>query len=461
MQSDAAVKRFRNCGALVCDGVLLMVVDVAIALHLVTGGVWWWFSPKGFPVASSQFWTNSVLPVAALAIAFLGLVAMHYKRRQVAAATILCFTMAWATAAITSRIEFPISLAGIWLLFFLVAGAGALIFILLVQYDRRLLVTWIALSAFGATVGVLVVWGQISEPPSTIPWNTSLPPAFTEQNRTHSQSVVPVAENADFFPGAALLTLKHDNIRIRCSPLIEFDRISPDRFWSLLSPRGSTRVRHYLNGISVETALTFHYHDRSSVFFPKQTADGALELTAFTAIESATYSHLNTFCYLEVGGHESLALSFSPCLDTIVEVLPADYPFGRPARFAYLDADGKFYVCEATSGEKGPFRELASGPLKRGQPLTIYIYDNERQMASIQLEDWSAQASTAISPSAGWGVPVNAIEFHRLGDNSTESAGIWITLAATAIGRGFETVGHQEGTYRSKIKLRKVTATEE
>ena len=47
---------------------------------------------------------------------------------------------------------------------------------------------------------------------------------------------------------------------------------------------------------------------------------------------------------------------FSPSPDEIIDVLQADYPFGRPARFAFLDDAGQFHVCEASSGEKGPFR---------------------------------------------------------------------------------------------------------
>jgi hypothetical protein len=49
---------------------------------------------------------------------------------------------------------------------------------------------------------------------------------------------------------------------------------------------------------------------------------------------------------------------------------------------------------------------------------------------------------------------VNAIEFQRLGDEPGDRVGIWITLAATAVGRGFETVGHLPGTYRNKMTLR-------
>jgi hypothetical protein len=101
------------------------------------------------------------------------------------------------------------------------------------------------------------------------------------------------------------------------------------------------------------------------------------------------------------------------------------------------------------------FRTLASGRLDRGQPLTIGFHNNKKYVASITLDDWSAQASTALSPTAGWGVPVNAIEFQITNHDSSESVGIWITLAGTSVGRGFETVGHKAGTYRNRFSIRR------
>ena len=165
------------------------------------------------------------------------------------------------------------------------------------------------------------------------------------------------------------------------------------------------------------------------------------------------FSHLNSYCVVDISGHKSLSISFSPCETEKIEVLPADYPTGRPARFAYLDAAENFFVVEATSGEKGPFRNLASGRLQRGDSLTIGMYDEGRPVGSVTLDDWSSQLSTDLSPTAGWGVPVNAIEFQRSGDDENSPATIWITLAATSVGRGFETVGHRAGTYRNTIRF--------
>jgi hypothetical protein len=145
---------------------------------------------------------------------------------------------------------------------------------------------------------------------------------------------------------------------------------------------------------------------------------------------------------------------FSPCPDKPIDVLPTDYPAGRPARFAYLDAAGIFHVVEASSGEKGPFHELASGKLPRDQALEITFLDTNRSIGSVVLADWSAQVSTDLSPTAGWGVPQNSIEFWLGGDNPRSNASLSISLACTSVGRGFDSVGHAAGVYRNRMTVR-------
>ena len=177
-----------------------------------------------------------------------------------------------------------------------------------------------------------------------------------------------------------------------------------------------------------------------------------MRLTAHVNVKNDTYSHLNSFCTLDVSGHHGLSLTFSPCPSSTIEILPADYPVGRPARFAYFDGT-EFLVVEAASGEKGPFRTLASGPLRRDDHLAITINHSATPVATIVLEDWARQASTALSPTAGWGVPMNAIEFQRVGPRTTSHARIWVSLAATSVGRGWESVGHRSGIYRNRMRI--------
>jgi hypothetical protein len=245
------------------------------------------------------------------------------------------------------------------------------------------------------------------------------------------------------------------NVRILCSPLLEFDRISPDGFWSILAPRRaqSPRRRYVAQATSAEYHA-FRYSDGSEVFLPASFGSESAELTAYVPIAVDTFSHLNSFCIVEIRGHKKLSLAFSPCRARKFEVLPADYPTGRPARFAYVDKSEQFHVVEASSGEKGPFRALATGPLRRDDALSIEVYDGSQLIATVALSDWSKQVSTDLSPTAGWGVPMNAIEFRRLGNNSESLVSIWITLAATSVGRGWDTVGHRAGAYRNRMIFR-------
>jgi hypothetical protein len=182
--------------------------------------------------------------------------------------------------------------------------------------------------------------------------------------------------------------------------------------------------------------------------------ENVAEIDAASELGSAIYSHLNTFCEISLTGFEDLALEFSPCAGMRVSVLPMDYPVGRPSRFAYLDEKGFFHVVEATSGEKGPFRKLASGRLERGAPLEITLYDAKSAIAVIVMEDWAAQVSTELSPTAGWGVPQNAIEFSLHGDSTRSAASLFFTLASTSAGRGFDSVGHAAGSYRNRMTVR-------
>jgi hypothetical protein len=115
-----------------------------------------------------------------------------------------------------------------------------------------------------------------------------------------------------------------------------------------------------------------------------------------------------------------------------------------------------FRVVQARSAEKGPFTTLAEGRMNRADALTMTFYDQDRAVYEVTLRDWAAQAGVQLSPTAGYRLPVNAIEFSIDGDNDRASAGMFITLAATSVGRGWDSVGHAAGTYRNRVTVRRV-----
>ncbi len=184
-----------------------------------------------------------------------------------------------------------------------------------------------------------------------------------------------------------------------------------------------------------------------------ESQGGSIVAEANTLLTRTVYSHLNAYCDFEVRGHRRLELEFSPCASLPIEVRKFDYPTGRPARFAFVEEDRTFRVVEATSGEKGPFRTLARGHLGPEETLTIGLRDQGKEVSRISMADWAAQADTTISPTAGCGVPVNAIEFSLVDDPASSPASIFVTLAATSVGRGWDCVAHNPGTYRNRIRI--------
>jgi hypothetical protein len=431
-------------------GVVRTIVDILLALHIVGAAAYWWLSPKGFPVDSSRFWLNSVSPFVMMAAAAFGLVALHRRRWPSAAAVVCCFSVLWLAGGVSARVFFPMSLRIIWVLPVFVSIIG---FALAIPFITRLPRSWTRLLAgttLGGFLGVFFVWAQAPLPPGTKPMDVSVPPLVNSETPAVVAAELANGARYSFNPAARQLTLTVGELRIDYAPFLEFDRVTADGFWSLLGRRlDAQRLPVRQSNESGQHSVL--YSDDAALVIRDSMDQKSMRTTAFTPLSADTYSHLNTFCYFEIDGHERLELSFSPCPNERIEVLPSDYPVGRPARVAYVDEAAGFHVVEARSGEKGPFRSLAAGKLNRDDSLTITIHDNGRAVASLTLADWSRQASTQLSPSAGWGLPVNAIEFRRLGDNPRSSVAIWVTLAGTAIGRGWEAVGYRAGTYRNEV----------
>jgi hypothetical protein len=253
-------------------------------------------------------------------------------------------------------------------------------------------------------------------------------------------------------------------LTIMLEPILTFSSQSPDGCPVVLvrpADRAGPSPRFLRARQNGDQSVSLSYDlARQGPAFLSVTADRAgqsLTLEAISRLDRNIYSHLNSFCDLEIRGHRQLALEFSPCPSVPIEVRRFDYPFGRPARFAFLDRFGDFRVVEAESGEKGPYRTLARGRLRRDEPLSITLLDAATPRAKVTLLDWALQVDTGLSPTAGWGVPANAIEFSLTGDAPQSPASIFITLAGTSVGRGWDCVAHAAGTYRNRIVIEQVT----
>jgi hypothetical protein len=185
---------------------------------------------------------------------------------------------------------------------------------------------------------------------------------------------------------------------------------------------------------------------------------GADARTQETVLAAAVYSHLNYFCAMEISGHRRLFLVFSAIPAQRIEVTYSEYPVGRPSRFAYLDAAHELHVVEAESGEKGPFNELARGPLPAGATLGITLFDEQQPIAEIELADFASQASTQLSPTAGWGRAGKCDRVLAEQQPSRRDGPSVHHACCTSVGRGFDSVGHRPGLYRNRIDVRRITA---
>jgi len=93
--------------------------------HGAVFAMWWWVSPGGFGLTHIRFWSNRGVPVVVVIAAGCGAVAALARRRDIWPWLAAPFAGMWASAAVSSKVLFPISAGHRWLLGLL--GAGILV----------------------------------------------------------------------------------------------------------------------------------------------------------------------------------------------------------------------------------------------------------------------------------------------------------------------------------------------
>jgi hypothetical protein len=374
----------------------------ALTVHAFALGAWLAVMPRGFPLSHPHFWLNQALPIIALLAIVIGGIGIARGKAEASRAALGALGGAWLGAAVTARLVFPVSAGWLAEACTVIALAGILLW-------RS---GWTLVAAMMAALGgAMVPLCERGADPDTRPLNQAAPRG--------SQPGVEVQ-------------LACGRLSLRIDPMLRFLSTSPDRGWTILTP--------FAPRPEPRGTLTL------------ERREGDTRLAAYTTLEAEVYSHLNTFTKIRVNGHSDLRVSFSAAPGFVMPVEPADYPIGRPSRFAYLGADDDLHVVQASSAEKGPFHELAHGALRNGI-LELTLFDGAEPQCHIALETWAAQAGRALSPTAGWGVPVNAIEMMRAGEEKSAPAVIFVSLAATSVGRGWDSVGHRAGTYVNRMTL--------
>ena len=417
---------------------------------------WWRFSPQGFPPSHPLFWVNTAGPALIAALGAAGVCSAAADRGWAWRAALPALGAFWFAAGLTGRIIMPVS-AGLPALALGALGGVLLIASLAVTDGGRKLPAVCA--AAGALAGAILPFTQRASPFECAPLKAAVP---TQALRADTPpAVLALSGRVDFKPGPAAVRVLSSGPVLEVLPLLRFESRSPDAGWVLLVPKRERLgpARRLIGWAFDEGAAAASYDgDGMSSLRVRASPSGVTSITAFTTIDAPVFSHLNSYCRLRLSGHERISIGFSPCKEIRFPIEPADYPRGRPLRFAYRDNKNRFHVVEARSGEKGPFRQLASGALGPRETLTLTLYDAERSVFEVAFDDWAAQAGTGLSPTAGWGVPVNGVDFRREGERREDPCIITLTLAATGVGRGWNTVGHSAGTYRNRIRVREMSA---
>ncbi len=432
---------------------------VVLAVHIVGAVAWWWLMPGGFPLDHPRFWVNRVLPPMVIVLALVARIRLGNARwlASLRDAIPAAFATLWITAALSAVIVFPDSFYWRYVLPLLLGAFCLIVWMRLSRHQDRAWpqVRWILLP-IAFLIGASLPVSLRARPSGTHP--TGSPRSIPSPPTARGRGNITLPNGATIDSAGASIRFTRGNVVLSIEPLMKIESRSPDGCWTLLAPRYSLQKTHLaLRGIRTSADKTqelIYVADGNASMIVRPGTDPGETLINVTNQIPRIYSHLNTYTELSVAGHRKMFLRFSPCADAVIEVTPQDYPFGRPARFAFLDSHGRFRVVQATNAEKGPFSDLASGPLARGAPLWIELLDDQTPLYRVEFADWSQQCSTQLSPTAGWGVPENSIEFSRAGDDPASAVSIFVTLAATSVGRGYDTVELRDGNYRNQLRVK-------
>lgn len=440
-----------------------------LVAHGLLGAAWWLLAPGGFRLDHPRFWTNQVASVGIAALAILCLWFLHHERMDRLRSLLPGWPAAWTGWTLAMIWAFPTTMARVWPVPAMLALAMGLLAIGPWRRgepcDRRTILVSLASGLGAAMVGAGLACA-LRPPTAGAHPNGRMGaerPQIAAGLNLRDAGAIPFSRDIIVQPSDGSLMAHIAPLRISVRPLLRFESRSPDGAPVVLLPaevregpeprmRRVTKLGDHryifsydLNGQGTATL--------GAAFDPEA---GSIALDAASTLDRPVYSHLNAYCDIEVQGHRRLSLEFSPCPGSLFGLVRPGIPFGRPALFAYVRADRTFLVVEATNGEKGPFQALDRGRLGPSDPLMITLHDEGRPVARLTLEDFAAQADTTLSPTAGWGVPVNAIEFALSDDKPSSMASIFITLAGTSVGRGWDCVAHRAGTYRNRLRLEAV-----
>lgn len=405
--------------------------------------------PQGFALSHERFWVTTALPVGFLVLGPLAIVGIARARLALVAASAAIVVALPMGVWLTFEALHPQSSEALpgWLPVALLFPALVL---LPLRFERRAIAGGVIT---GFVIGAATTFAVRAPEPSTRPLDEAIPQAAPEPGEAT------LGPGASFSPTLGTLLVSSD-VALRVEPLLTFESRSPDRSWTVFAADDVRFLpRRLVDAGHMGAAAVARYRtDGPETLFAEHRADH-WRIDAFAALPEPVFAHLDTFTDLRFEANGSMAITLSPCGDEVIEVHHSDYPEGRPVRFGALYADGRFRVLEAATGEKGPFEELCDGPLAADDALILTFLVDGEPRASVTWLDFAAQASTEASPTGGWGVPQNALSLFREGEHESAPIFVRATLAATGVGRGWDSVGHRAGVYRNRMEVRLLPAT--
>jgi hypothetical protein len=402
---------------------------IVMTVHAAAGGAALVFLPRGFPPSSIHTWSNTWIPAAvalALVLALVRFVFMRSSARPVSLAT-AGIAGGWLGAVLAGSVLFPISF-GVERA--IGPGAIAIAFAVLAWATKFGIAESVGAAVGGGVLGVVEIMAQEGPPPSTRPNGGTPVEVKGELMKDDAQT------------GQVSFPCGKEHVRVR--PLLTFESRSPDATWTLLAPHDAFGPHRRFDAFEKEkNGFRAHYIDDGETSLVAMKDAKGLDIEAISRLPHSVYSHLNAFTTIHVPFDATIA--FGP---TGAQEFPLD---GPPLQFAFLGADISFHVVRSSEAEKGPYTEIATGHLGRDEALTITLKNKNGGTCKLTFKDWASQLSTEPSPTAGWGVPQNSIQFSA---RAREKEGfIVLTLAETGPGRGWLPVAHEEGTYRNRIRV--------
>lgn len=405
--------------------------------------------PGGFPLDHPRFIANRALPILYLALLAAGLAS-----RRVALVRLGAFGLAgfYLGVALVGSALFPVTFGAVAIVCLFASAAHVAAGLLASSAHRG--ATALATVA-GLGVGGIAVATQRAPAPSAHPLGEVAGVPQGAQPVNAGDEPIVLTDAVWLSTAAELIHVDSAGRDLAIAPLLTFYSRSPDGFWTIFQRQTAVLFVPVPPILRSEAGLSVAYRDAgaaepSSVLTVLATPEGA-DIDASTVLGETIYGHLNSFVSFTASDLADPFIAFSSSPDVRVPITPSDYPVGRPVTVGWLGEDGTFHVSRAANAEKGPYTDLAAGPLSDGV-LVFTIYDGDIPVWRISLDDFASQASTELSPTAGWGLPQNAVELFRVGD----AVEIVVTLAGTGVGRGWDSVAHAAGVYRNRVRVERL-----